>query len=207
MPLAGRSSRKSSATKILKISFSSISINHFNSLSHKAMSTQITKQSVQKALHRNHFFVNSHYISNIIVIRNNQCVPILFPDTLIIFCNEPLSCTWHRYNVSLQPINNCIIKEGQYINAFKFGKLKNQDVFIQNNPITLVNSNDSNLEYTRYSNLIIAKPTLSKNIDSHHPIVLFENAGECSEFFSYCKVATSFNTDIFSLTIINQSQL
>jgi len=168
---------------------------------------QITKQSVQKALHRNHFFVNSHYISNIIVIRNNQSDQTLFPSTLIIFCNEPLSCTWHRYNVALQPINNCIIKEGQYINAFKFGKLKNQDAFIQVNPITLVNSNDSNLKYTCYSNLIIAKPTLSKNVESYTPIILFENAGESSEFFSYCKVATTFNNGIFSLTIINQSQL
>lgn len=171
------------------------------------MSTQISKQAVRKALHRNNYFVNSHYISNIIVLRNNQDVPTLFPDTLIIFCDEPLSTSWLRYKVSLPPINNCFIKDGQYINALKFGKLKNQDVFIQNNPITLVDINNSHLEFSGLSNLIISKPTLSKKIDSHFPIVLFENSGECSEFFSYCKVATSFNTGIFSLTIINQSQL
>ncbi len=168
---------------------------------------RITPQAVRRILHRHHYYVNSHYISNLIVIRNSTNQPHPYTDTLIIFCDELLKSTWHRYNVSMPPINYQIIKEGQYINAFKLEKLGNQDALIQDNPITMISIDISHPEQTDLFNLAIFNPKHCQSEDNPHSVIHFQNIDEYREFFAYCNVASRFNAGIFSLTLFNLSEI
>ena len=183
---------------------------------------RITPKDISRVLRKHHYIPNSHYLSNIVIIRNNHPVQYQFNDLLYIICDEVLRpSTYYRYNVTASPalfklstlntLRNHIIKEGQYINALHLVQPSvRQKRLDQIEPITLFNTQNPADERTDLFNISILPNTSShdpfKPKDWNPANIIFEDPSEYRQFISFCQVAARYNTNRFTLTILNLAE-
>jgi hypothetical protein len=168
---------------------------------------------------------------NIVGVRNQDSTPNAFDDKMHVFWKFENKWTHKTYQVTTDPgtyyLNNpmnvdgtAIMKEGQYLNAYKFGKHRQKyTALVQAQPVTVIrdfdrdseHDFDSGLEQTGFFYIHIHHASYSgksSRVDKWSAgCQVFADIKEYDEFINLCRIAQSNWGDTFTYTLINSGNL
>ena len=174
---------------------------------------------------------NKNYYLNIVGLRNDSCEPNSFDDEMWVFWRFEGKWTLKKYKITTDPgltyledpINSsgtAILKEGQYLGAFQFGKHKGlYDALVQSGPVTVIRdfNRDNKLDFTSGKeqngffgiNIHRSSPTGESQFVNKWSAgcQVFANITQYNEFIGLCKKSLGEWGNSFSYSLIRKEQL
>lgn len=172
------------------------------------------------------------YQLNIVGVRSASTVPNRFDDLLFVFFkNEKKRWKFLRYQITTDPgtywLKNpmnvdgtAILKEGQYVGAYRLGLHRGQyKALVQNKPVTVFRDYDRNAildffngsEYTGHYGINIHRASstgVSKNVEKWSAgCQVFQDAGDFSFFMKLCEKHRLLYGNRFTYTLIDYRAL
>jgi hypothetical protein len=168
---------------------------------------------------------------NIVGIRNDSCEPNKFDDEIWVFWRFDNKWTLKKYKATTDPgitylqnpvssSGTAILKEGQYLKAYRLGKHKGQyTALVQSQPVTVVRdfNRDNKLDFSSGKeqtgffgiNIHRSSPTGESTFVNNWSAgcQVFARIWEYDEFIGLCKKAMGEWGDEFTYSLINRKLL
>lgn len=169
-----------------------------------------------------------NYNLNIVGLRNENAEPNKFDDEIWVFWRFNNKWTLKKYKVTTDPglsyltdplndAGTAILKEGQYLKAYRFGKHKGKyDALVQSKPVTVIRdfNRDSKLDYSSGHeetglfgiNIHRASETGESTLVNNWSAgcQVFARISEYNEFIGLCKKSLTEWGDEFTYTLIRK---
>lgn len=181
---------------------------------------------------RNYRVFSKPYQLNIVGIRSDSTIANRFDDWLLVFYKKPgFGWASHTFPITTDPgtywLKNplnvdgtAILKEGQYLNAYRLGQHRGQyKALVQNKPVTVIRDYDRNavLDFLNGSEFIgffginihrASATGISKNVEKWSAgCQVFKSAADFSFFINLCEKHRALHGNWFTYTLVDQRAL